>query len=199
MIRDLAADIQTLSSGLGILVLLGLISAWAWTLVIVLFLDLRAVLGKGGGQGASDNASGTMAEYAAFCRGVFSRGLSPHLAQWAIRVRGDGILQSLAGNVSTILLLASLAPLLGLLGTVDGMIDTFQALAQPGTAGSEALTMGISKALITTQGGLLVAIPSLLAGGILHRKTRKLGDALRIAALQAGDRRHEAELQGGNR
>jgi len=90
-----------------------------------------------------------------------------------------------AGHVPSILVLASLAPLLGLLGTVEGMIGTFQALAAQGASGSEALTSGISKALVTTQGGLLVAIPSLLAGGVLRRKAQKLRDRLRADALRA--------------
>ena len=62
-------------------------------------------------------------------------------------------------------IIASIAPLLGLLGTVVGMIQVFSALMLDGAGRPEALAGGISEALITTATGLTVAIPSLM----LHR------------------------------
>jgi len=59
---------------------------------------------------------------------------------------------------------ATLAPLLGLLGTVSGMIDAFNTVAIAGSLGNPALLAdSISKAMVTTGGGLIVAIPSLAA------------------------------------
>lgn len=59
--------------------------------------------------------------------------------------------------------IASVAPLLGLLGTVTGMIKVFKVIAQVGVGHAEALSAGISEALITTATGLVIAIPSLIA------------------------------------
>lgn len=71
--------------------------------------------------------------------------------------------------VGTILVLAGAAPLLGLLGTVSGMIGAFDAIEAFGTGNPQAMALGIREALITTQTGLLVAIPGLFAGYLLKR------------------------------
>lgn len=68
-----------------------------------------------------------------------------------------------------ILVIAAVAPLLGLLGTVTGMIATFEILTTFGTGDPRMLSSGISEALVTTQLGLIVAIPMLLAGNLLDR------------------------------
>ncbi|NQZ70316.1 MAG: MotA/TolQ/ExbB proton channel family protein [Lentisphaeria bacterium] len=65
--------------------------------------------------------------------------------------------------------LAAIAPLLGLLGTVTGMISTFDVIAQYGTSNPKLLSGGISVALITTQLGLMVAVPILLFHAWLSR------------------------------
>ncbi len=77
--------------------------------------------------------------------------------------------------------LAAAAPLLGLLGTVTGMITTFDVLAVYGTGNAQAMAGGISEALITTQTGLLVAIPGFYMQGFLNRRARSLQQ--RIAAV----------------
>ena len=66
--------------------------------------------------------------------------------------------------------LAAMAPLLGLLGTVTGMITTFDVLAIFGTGNAKAMAGGISQSLITTQTGLIVAIPGLYMKGFLDRR-----------------------------
>jgi biopolymer transport protein ExbB len=71
---------------------------------------------------------------------------------------------------------AAAAPLLGLLGTVVGMIRTFQLITIFGTGDAKSLSSGISEALITTALGLIVAIPTLILHGALSRMAkRKLG------------------------
>jgi biopolymer transport protein ExbB len=69
-----------------------------------------------------------------------------------------------------IAVLAATAPLLGLLGTVTGMITTFDVIAIFGTGNAKALSGGISKALVTTQSGLLVGIPGLFMSRLLMRR-----------------------------
>ena len=74
-------------------------------------------------------------------------------------------------------LTAAAAPLLGLLGTVTGMISTFNLITIFGTGDASNLASGISQALVTTELGLIVAIPSLILHGLLSRMARqKIGD-----------------------
>jgi biopolymer transport protein ExbB len=73
-----------------------------------------------------------------------------------------------------IAVMATIAPLLGLLGTVLGMIETFDVISLFGTGNAKAMAGGISVALITTQTGLLVAIPGLFLSGVLNRRARHL-------------------------
>ena len=74
-------------------------------------------------------------------------------------------------------LTAAAAPLLGLLGTVTGMIKTFNLITIFGTGDAKSLSSGISEALVTTELGLIVAIPSLILHGLLARMAKqKVGD-----------------------
>ena len=69
---------------------------------------------------------------------------------------------------------AATAPLLGLLGTVTGMINTFQLITLFGTGDAQSLSSGISEALITTEFGLIVAIPALIMHALLSRKVQAI-------------------------
>ena len=82
--------------------------------------------------------------------------------------------RSLQARLQAIAVLAAVAPLLGLLGTVLGMIQTFEVIALFGTSNAKAMAGGISVALVTTQTGLLVAIPGLFISGALMRRARRL-------------------------
>jgi biopolymer transport protein ExbB len=73
--------------------------------------------------------------------------------------------QDLERYLTALGIIASIAPLLGLLGTVVGMIDVFDNLMREGSGNANLLAGGISTALITTASGLSVAIPAL----IFHR------------------------------
>jgi biopolymer transport protein ExbB len=67
---------------------------------------------------------------------------------------------------------AATAPLMGLLGTVTGMINTFKLITIFGTGDAKQLSSGISEALITTEFGLIVAIPSLIMHALLNRRAQ---------------------------
>ena len=67
---------------------------------------------------------------------------------------------------------AAAAPLMGLLGTVMGMIKTFKLITEFGTGDARTLSSGISEALVTTELGLVVAIPTLIIHGLLSRMAR---------------------------
>ncbi len=78
---------------------------------------------------------------------------------------------------------AASAPLLGLLGTVTGIINTFKLITVFGSGDVKSLSGGISEALITTEFGLIVAIPSLLLHAFLSRKARGVVDGMEKAAV----------------
>ena len=78
---------------------------------------------------------------------------------------------------------AASAPLLGLLGTVTGIISTFQLITVFGSGDVKSLSGGISEALITTKYGLIVAIPSLLFHTLLSRKARSIGNEMEKSAV----------------
>jgi biopolymer transport protein ExbB len=78
---------------------------------------------------------------------------------------------------------ASSAPLLGLLGTVTGIINTFKLITVFGSGDVKTLSGGISEALITTEFGLIVAIPSLLLHAFLSRKSRGMIDQMEKSAV----------------
>lgn len=75
------------------------------------------------------------------------------------------------------------APLLGLLGTVTGMIKTFELIEIFGTGDAQTLSGGISEALITTAFGLIVAIPALIMHAILSRKVSGVRTDMEVASL----------------
>lgn len=86
----------------------------------------------------------------------------------SLRIQQEALVKRYVG---TIALLATIAPLLGLLGTVGGMIKTFEVIAQFCTGNARALASGISEALITTQTGLVVAVPGMFIAGEFLRRT----------------------------
>ena len=90
-----------------------------------------------------------------------------------------------------IALTAGVSPLLGLLGTVTGMIKTFQLISIFGAGDAKLLSSGISEALITTEFGLVVAIPALVFHAYLQRRVKKIlvgsANLMEQASRKAGD------------
>lgn len=89
--------------------------------------------------------------------------------------------------------IAAVAPLLGLLGTVLGMIEIFSAFMGAGMANAPMLAGGIAKALITTAAGLIVAIPALFFHRYLQRRVDELvvgmeQEAIKLVEVVQGDR-----------
>lgn len=93
----------------------------------------------------------------------------------AIQEAGSHVAHEMEKFLSTLGTIAAIAPLLGLLGTVLGMIEVFTAIMVQGSGNTGVLAGGISQALITTAAGLSVAIPAV----IFHRAlTRRVDDLL---------------------
>lgn len=93
---------------------------------------------------------------------------------------------------SIVKLLAGVAPLMGLLGTVTGMIETFQAITLFGTGDPKLMANGISQALVTTVLGLVVAIPLLFLHSLLAARSRSLTRVLDEQAAGLIARRMES-------
>lgn len=83
-------------------------------------------------------------------------------------------LPTLERSLPTLIVLAAVAPLLGLLGTVTGMINTFQIITLYGTGDPRMMSGGISEALVTTQLGLAVAVPIMILHHVLDRRVDKI-------------------------
>lgn len=88
-----------------------------------------------------------------------------HLAEIAPRMEG---------SLATIAVLGSLLPMLGLLGTVTGMINVFEVIALQGSGKPDAMADGISQALLTTASGLIIAIPVIFLHHLLSRRVNAL-------------------------
>ena len=89
-------------------------------------------------------------------------------------------------------IVAAVAPLMGLLGTVTGMIITFQAITLFGAGDPKLMAGGISQALVTTVLGLTVAIPTLLLHQLVHTRAKRISElleqeAVALVAIQAGE------------
>lgn len=100
--------------------------------------------------------------------------------------------RSLDRSLPMIGALATIAPLLGLLGTVTGMMSTFEVMSLFGTGNARGMAAGISEALITTETGLVVAIPGLYMKHFLEGRVRALRH--RLAAAGGALRRRLQEV-----
>ncbi|USD38833.1 MotA/TolQ/ExbB proton channel family protein [Ferrimonas sp. SCSIO 43195] len=101
--------------------------------------------------------------------------------------------QGLEKGLSMLKLMAAIAPMMGLLGTVTGMIGTFQTITQFGNGDPKIMAGGISMALVTTVLGLMAAIPLLLAHNLLSSRVRTLRSILEKESLALVA--HHAEQQ----
>ncbi len=129
------------------------------------------------------------------------KGMQSELVEIALKVnsgteRDDKLFASLLESKHTleywlgaIAITAAVAPLLGLLGTVSGMIETFKLMTLFGAGDASAVSGGISEALVTTELGLIVAIPALLLHALLSRKAKTYYGQLESCAI------HLSQLQ----
>ncbi len=95
--------------------------------------------------------------------------------------------QTMSRGLFFVGVLAALAPLLGLLGTVGGMMNTFTTITIYGNSNPVLMADGISEALITTQAGLLIAFPLLIFRNILEDKIATIDKRIERVSLQAID------------
>jgi biopolymer transport protein ExbB len=106
--------------------------------------------------------------------GLAYRGHDWEIIKQAIEDTGRHVVHDLNRYLNTLGTIAAVSPWLGLLGTVFGMIEIFAAVSSAGVGDPIAMAGGISKALLTTAGGLLVAIPSLFLYRFLRGRVDEL-------------------------
>ena len=106
--------------------------------------------------------------------GIAARERGRERMKEAMEEAAAGVVHELERYLTTLGTIASISPLLGLLGTVVGMIRVFKALLADGARNPAALAGGISEALVTTAAGLVVAIPALIFHRYLLRKVDEL-------------------------
>lgn len=124
-------------------------------------------------------------------RGLNDPGLSVEAAETETARVARGLLSEARSGLRALELIATIAPLLGLLGTVLGMIAAFQTLQQAGSQADPAvLAGGIWEALLTTAAGMAVAIPASVAlawfESIVERLRHDMEDAATVIFLRAG-------------
>lgn len=129
--------------------------------------------------------------------GLVNRNYSRDVMKEAIEDIGRQVVHELERYLNTLGTVASITPLLGLLGTVIGMIKVFSAITVAGVGNPTVLAGGISEALITTAAGLSVAIPSLmfhryLSGRVALLVVRMEEEALKIIEVMQGERARDA-------
>jgi biopolymer transport protein ExbB len=125
--------------------------------------------------------------------GLVNRHHPREIMKESIEDTGRQVVVELERYLNTLGTIASITPLLGLLGTVIGMIKVFAAITSHGVGNPAVLAGGISEALITTAAGLSVAIPSLIFYRYFRGKVDELvikmeEEALKIVDVMHGDR-----------
>ncbi len=106
--------------------------------------------------------------------GLANRGVPRDVLKEAIEEAGRHEVHGLNRFLNALGTIAAITPLLGLLGTVIGMISVFATITSAGVGNPTALAGGISQALMTTAAGLFVAIPSLVFSRYFHRRVDDL-------------------------
>ena len=134
--------------------------------------------------------------------GLVNRNHSREIMKESIEETGRHVAHDLERFLNTLGTIASISPLLGLLGTVIGMIKVFTVITSLGVGDPSILSEGISEALITTAAGLSVAIPSLMFHRFFRGKIDGLiitmeQEALKMVEVMHGIR--ESEIEAGSK
>jgi biopolymer transport protein ExbB len=138
--------------------------------------DIRAVL---------ESCDGQPAVLARILRAGFSRH-GEGMAEVEKTLESVGQLEAgnLTRNMRGLGMIASLAPMLGFLGTVTGMIKAFNAIALAGTSNPGLVASGISEALLTTAAGLVIGIPAWVLFNILRGRADRLTTAMEAVTFE---------------
>lgn len=130
--------------------------------------------------------------------GLIDRNAARDITKESIEDTGRHVTAMMEKNLNTLGTIAAISPLIGLLGTVFGMIKVFAAITVSGVGNPETLAGGISEALITTAAGLVVAIPSVIfyryfRGKINHLVVNMEEQAMQLIEILHGDREFDPD------
>jgi biopolymer transport protein ExbB len=128
--------------------------------------------------------------------GLANRHRSREVMMERLEDTGRHVIHELERFLNTLGTIAAVSPLLGLLGTVVGIIRAFNAITSGGMGDPRALSGGIGEALIATAAGLTVAIPSLLAHRALRSKVDGIVIAMEKDAIRLADALEAAQTNG---
>ncbi|MEM7199684.1 MAG: MotA/TolQ/ExbB proton channel family protein [Planctomycetota bacterium] len=160
-----------------VLVAIALASVLAWTLLFAKWAHLRRERARAKSGNVFDVRPGT--------------GARRVVDLWIEGERGR-----LDHGLGSVAALAALLPLLGLLGTVLGMLKTFDVIQLEGTGDPRLLADGIRQALLTTQAGILAALPVLLGLRFLSSRAQRLGARMELDLHQAASATAATEGHG---
>lgn len=126
--------------------------------------------------------------------GLRNSGLQREIIKESLEETGRHVVADLSRYLTLLGTIAAISPLLGLLGTVLGMIEVFSVITSQGVGDPSVLAGGISQALLTTAFGMSIAIPALAMHRYFNAKLDRLvvdmeQHALRMAEIIQGDRR----------
>ncbi|MFY9269838.1 MAG: MotA/TolQ/ExbB proton channel family protein [Candidatus Manganitrophaceae bacterium] len=141
-----------------------------------LFQALSDSLSKGDPDGAVEAAGKIVGPVGVVLKeGLKHQEEGPEIVQEVMAIRGEEVLRSAQRGIPVLALIASISTMLGLLGTVVGLVEAFQKVAEMESRVSPALlASGIWAALVTTVGGLFVAIPTLILHHYFQEKVAHL-------------------------
>ncbi|NVK14201.1 MAG: MotA/TolQ/ExbB proton channel family protein [Rhodobacteraceae bacterium] len=195
----MAGTWDMLGTGGPVIVILALMSLLSLTVIAVKLIQLWPV--RSGGQareqaltqwkgGDRKQAQDSIADgkspadrVMAYAMQALQEGLRGPLLQDELQRRGNEEVSRMNSLIRLLELIAMVSPLLGLLGTVLGMIQSFQELElAQGAANASVLAGGIWQALLTTAAGLLVAIPAAIAAGLFAARIDAAAQAIESAA-----------------
>ena len=121
------------------------------------------------------------------CSGLLNRNQPRDRIKESIEERGREVVHELERFLDILGTIAAITPLLGLLGTVVGMIHVFAAITQHGVGDPTALASGISQAMVTTAAGLSIAIVSLVFYRYFRRKVDSIVVTMELEAIKMVD------------
>ncbi|MCB1341460.1 MAG: MotA/TolQ/ExbB proton channel family protein [Pseudooceanicola sp.] len=197
----MTGTLDMLVSGGPIIAVLLVLSVVSLTVIVVKVIQLWPVGGgrslraaaleqwksgdRHGAQKAQEGGASPADRVTAYAMKALSAGLKGAALETELTRRGNEELARMNGLIRLLELIAMISPLLGLLGTVLGMIQSFQELAlAEGAANASTLAGGIWQALLTTAAGLLVAIPAAVGASLLSARIERAAQNIESAVGQ---------------
>lgn len=197
--------IRFVKAGGPVMFVLGVLPLWAIILIIIkilqffgkkssarkLFARLESYVEKNDLGGARQFLAKRQSEWTRAAAACFdTAGSTREGVENIAKESLSAVSSRLNSHLNTLAVIAGVAPLLGLLGTVTGMIRLFEVITHYGTGDPKLLAGGISEALVTTEVGLIIAVPVLLVHNFLRNYKRAILSEIQVGTLRIINRRY---------